>query len=74
MGLDGVEIVLAVEEEFGIAIDDADAANLTTPRRLVDYVFERLHGGAGDHPPDHAAERPGSRGRPRRSCPRRFPL
>ena len=67
MGLDGVAIVLAVEEEFGIAIDDADAANLTTPRRLADYVFERLHGGAGemdcptdsperraeDHPPDH---------------------
>ena len=42
MGLDSVELVLAVEEEFGIAIDDADAANLTTPRLLADYVFARL--------------------------------
>lgn len=43
IGLDGVAIVLAVEAEFGIVIDDADAVNLTTPRRLADYVFERLH-------------------------------
>lgn len=47
MGLDGVAIVLAVEAEFGIVIDDADAANLTTPRRLADYVFERLRGRPG---------------------------
>jgi hypothetical protein len=42
MGLDGVELVLSVEDEFGIGIDDADAANLTTPRILADYVITRL--------------------------------
>lgn len=42
MGLDGVELVLSVEEEFGINIDDADAANLVTPRILADYVISRL--------------------------------
>jgi hypothetical protein len=42
MGLDGVEILLAVEEEFDISIDDSDAANLITPRMLADYVFARL--------------------------------
>ncbi|HEX8987039.1 MAG TPA: hypothetical protein VF816_03695 [Rhodocyclaceae bacterium] len=42
MGLDSVELVLAVEEEFGIGIPDEDAANLTTPRILADYVVSRL--------------------------------
>lgn len=38
MGLDAVEIVLSVEEEFGIALDDAQTATLTTPRKLADHV------------------------------------
>lgn len=42
MGLDSIELVLATEAEFGIAIDDNDAANLSTPRLLTDYVFTRL--------------------------------
>lgn len=42
MGLDGVELVLSVEEEFEIGIDDADAINITTPRILADYVVSRL--------------------------------
>lgn len=42
MGLDSVELVLSVEEEFEIGIDDADAANLTTPGILADYVVSRL--------------------------------
>lgn len=42
MGLDGVELVLSVEEEFEIGIDDADAASLSTPRILADYVASRL--------------------------------
>lgn len=42
MGLDSVELVLAVEEEFEISIDNADAANLITPRILADYVVSRL--------------------------------
>lgn len=42
MGLDSVELVLATEKEFGITIDDRDAASLTTPGKLADYVFSRL--------------------------------
>ncbi|MDR0775452.1 MAG: hypothetical protein LBE81_02285 [Azonexus sp.] len=42
MGLDGVELLLAVEEEFGISVDDADAATLATPGMLSDYVIARL--------------------------------
>jgi acyl carrier protein len=42
VGLDSVELVLAVEEEFGINIDDADAARLMTPRLLSDYVITHL--------------------------------
>ncbi|HZX31307.1 MAG TPA: hypothetical protein VFF03_08160 [Rhodocyclaceae bacterium] len=45
MGLDGVELLLAVEEEFDIAIDDADAAALLTPRMLADYVVACLGNG-----------------------------
>lgn len=42
MGLDSVELLLSVEEEFGINIPDEDAANLITPRVLADYVVSRL--------------------------------
>lgn len=42
MGLDGVELVMAVEKEFKIAIADADAAQCVTVGRLVDLVHSRL--------------------------------
>lgn len=42
MGLDTVELVLSVEEEFGIAIPDAVACELDTPQKLADYVLLRL--------------------------------
>jgi acyl carrier protein len=42
MGLDTVELVLAIEEEFGVPIDDNDAAELTTPGQVTDYLFARL--------------------------------
>ena len=38
MGLDGVEIVLAVEEEFGVPISDAEAESLRTPGMIIDYI------------------------------------
>ena len=38
MGLDGVELVLAIEETFGIAIPDGDAAELITPGLLIAHV------------------------------------
>ena len=52
MGLDGVELLIAVEKEFGIAIDDADAVRLTTPAQVADLVMTRLalhERGAGAH-------------------------
>ena len=42
MGLDGVELVMAVEEEFKIAISDADATECVTVSKLVDLVHSRL--------------------------------
>ncbi len=38
MGLDSVEFVLSIEEEFGITISDADAERLVTPRKVADHV------------------------------------
>lgn len=49
MGLDSVELVLAVEEEFGITVDDANTISLTTPRILADYVASRLGTLHADH-------------------------
>lgn len=45
MGLDIVEFVMSVEEKFDIEIPDADAQNLTTPRKLVDYIMTKVKAG-----------------------------
>jgi len=42
MGLDIVEYVIAVEDAFGLAIPNRDAARLETPGQLVDYLCTRL--------------------------------
>lgn len=52
MGLDTVELVMNAEEEFGIAIPDADCAALTTPRKLADYIARQL-GAAGRQQDPH---------------------
>jgi len=39
MGLDTVELVMAFEEKFGISIPNEVAAELTTPRKVTDYVM-----------------------------------
>lgn len=38
--LDAVEIIMAIEEEFGIEIPDEDAENIQTVGDLVKYVEE----------------------------------
>jgi hypothetical protein len=38
VGLDAVEIVMGVEERFGIAIPNKAAEKITTPRLLVDFI------------------------------------
>jgi acyl carrier protein len=42
MGLDGIELVMALEEEFGVVISDADAAGMLTPRHVIDHIRAAL--------------------------------
>jgi len=42
MGLDSVEIVLGVEETFQIQIPDAAAAEMITPRDVINYVAQQV--------------------------------
>ncbi len=42
MGLAMVEMVIVVEDEFGIPIPDRDMALIPTPRALVDYLVGKL--------------------------------
>ena len=39
--LDMVQIIMKLEETFGIEINDQDAERMTTLRDVVDYVQER---------------------------------
>ena len=36
--LDIVELIMALEDNFGISISDEDAANLVTVRKICDYL------------------------------------
>jgi len=42
MGLDAVELVMAVEEHFAIEVDNVDAAKLVSCGLLCDYVVGQL--------------------------------
>jgi hypothetical protein len=42
MGLDGVEMVMAVEEAFEIHIEDHEAEKIFTPRQLIDLVMAKV--------------------------------
>jgi hypothetical protein len=42
MGLDGVEIVMAVEDAFDIQIEDSEAEKILTPRQLIDLVMAKV--------------------------------
>ncbi|PIZ31466.1 MAG: acyl carrier protein [Alphaproteobacteria bacterium CG_4_10_14_0_8_um_filter_53_9] len=39
--LDTVELVMALEEEFGLEISDADAEKITTVAEAIAYVTEK---------------------------------
>jgi acyl carrier protein len=43
MGLDAVELVLAIEDAFGIKIEDSEAEKMRTPRDIVDFVCRKLN-------------------------------
>jgi acyl carrier protein len=42
MSLDTVELILAIEEEFGISIPDSDAAKLGLLGDIQDYIVSAL--------------------------------
>ncbi len=42
MGLDLVELVMAIEEAFGVSLSDSECAKAVTPRLLGDLVFAKL--------------------------------
>lgn len=43
MGLDSVELVMAIEDEFNLKIPDEKAAKLDTVGKLYQYVIENYH-------------------------------
>jgi len=47
MGLDGVELVMAYEEEFGLVIEDKQAEKMITPRHVIDYIMTRIDAARG---------------------------
>lgn len=42
MGLDGVELLMAFEEAFGVSITDGEAEKMLTPRLAGDIIFSKL--------------------------------
>ena len=41
MGLDAVELVMAIEVEFGIDIAEAESERVRTPRALIDFLWSK---------------------------------
>lgn len=39
--LDHVEVIMAIEDEFGFEIPDVDAEKLNSPQAIVDYVADK---------------------------------
>jgi hypothetical protein len=40
--LDSVEVLIAVEETFGVTITDAEAEAMATPRDVIDWLLPRV--------------------------------
>jgi len=57
MGLDVVELILALEEEFGIEIADDDAFKIETVRDMTDYLYFKVRDRKGDRWNIETAER-----------------
>ena len=46
--LDLVDLVMALEDEFGIKVDEQDTDRLKTLEDVINYVYEKLGGSAED--------------------------
>lgn len=46
MGLDGVELVLAWEDTFGITFSDQEPYSMRTPEQVADVIFSKLRSGS----------------------------
>jgi len=42
MGLDGVELIMATEEEFGVRFSDDEVYKFDTPAKVIDCIYERI--------------------------------
>ncbi len=42
MGLDGVEIVMKVEETFEVVVEDSEAAKIATPGDLIELILSKV--------------------------------
>lgn len=40
--LDVVELIMSVEDDFGVAIPDEDAVELTTVGKIIDYIERHM--------------------------------
>ena len=40
--LDSVELVMALEEEFGVEIPDEDSEKITTVQHVIDYITAKI--------------------------------
>jgi acyl carrier protein len=49
MGLDGVELLMAIEDEFQIVITEDEAYHIQTPDDLTTLVFSKLRDGGSPH-------------------------
>ena len=41
-GVVGVELVMALEEEFGVEIQDDEAEKITTVQQAIDYIKDHM--------------------------------
>ena len=57
MGLESVELIVAVEDEFGISISDQEAALILTPRDMGDLIERKLAPLNGAVPRSHIDEK-----------------
>lgn len=44
MGLDGVEIVISCEEEFGVELTDFEVETFLTPRDMIECIWRKIRG------------------------------